>query len=161
MIKYGVLYDPNLFDHLLVHVLDFDRERVITRCVELKRDVVMRDEYDTGTRMKLNLGHTFGHGIEAKSNFTLSHGKAVAIGMAIVARACACPDTGKILDILNRFGLPTATDISADEILSYTLSDKKRSADQVSLILPNAIGNCSVVPVPVTELKSFLQAGLK
>lgn len=161
VIKYGVLYDPNLFDHLLVHGLDFDRERVITRCVELKRDVVMRDEYDTGTRMKLNLGHTFGHGIEAKSNFTLSHGKAVAIGMAIVARACACPDTGKILDILNRFGLPTATDISADEILSYTLSDKKRSADQVSLILPNAIGNCSVVPVPVTELKSFLQAGLK
>ena len=69
VIKYGVLYDPDLFAHLEEKSLDFDREAVITRCVELKRDVVMEDEFDTGIRMKLNLGHTIGHGVEAKSQF--------------------------------------------------------------------------------------------
>ena len=64
VIKYGVLYDPALFAHLSEHGMDFDREKVITRCVELKRDVVAEDEFDTGARMKLNLGHTIGHGVE-------------------------------------------------------------------------------------------------
>ena len=160
VIKYGILYDPTLFSHLEQRGLDFDREYVITRCVELKRDVVMEDEFDTGARMKLNLGHTIGHGVEAKSNFTLSHGKAVAIGIAIVSRACGCADTSRILSILAQFGLPASTSESADDILSYVLSDKKRSANQVNLILPNAIGSCSIVPTPVEKLKSFIQAGL-
>lgn len=91
VIKYGVLYDPKLFAHLEEKGLSFDREAVITRCVELKRDVVMEDEFDTGARMKLNLGHTVGHGVEAKSHFAISHGKAVAIGMAIVSRHPPAP----------------------------------------------------------------------
>ena len=160
VIKYGILYDPQLFAHLEENGLDFDREAVITRCVELKRDVVMEDEFDTGARMKLNLGHTIGHGVEAKSNFTLSHGKSVAIGMAIVSRASGCPDVPRIIAILKQFGLPISTEDSADEILAYALSDKKRSGDLVRLILPNRIGDCSIVPTPVAELKSFIQAGL-
>ena len=160
VIKYGILYDPVLFAHLEEKRLDFDREAVITRCVELKRDVVMEDEFDTGARMKLNLGHTIGHGVEAKSHFTLSHGKSVAIGMAIVSRACGCADTPRILGILKKFGLPTSTNDTADEILAYALSDKKRSGNLVKLILPNAIGDCSIVPTPIDELKSFIQAGL-
>ena len=160
VIKYGILYDPVLFSHLEEKGLDFDREAVITRCVELKRDVVMEDEFDTGARMKLNLGHTIGHGVEAKSNFTLSHGKSVAIGMAIVARASNCPDTARILSILRQFGLPTTTDDSAEDIFTYALSDKKRSGNTVKLILPNAIGDCAIVPTPVERLKSFIQAGL-
>lgn len=160
VIKYGILYDPVLFSHLEQKGLCFDREYVITRCVELKRDVVMEDEFDTGARMKLNLGHTIGHGVEAKSNFTLSHGKSVSIGIAIVSRACRCVDTPRILAILQQFGLPISTEESAEDILFYALSDKKRSADQVSLILPNAIGDCSIVPTPIDQLESFIQAGL-
>ena len=160
VIKYGILYDPVLFAHLEEKGLDFDREAVITRCVELKRDVVMEDEFDTGARMKLNLGHTIGHGVEAKSHFTLSHGKSVAIGMAIVSRACGCADTPRILGILEKFGLPVSTTDTAEEILSYALSDKKRSGNLVNLILPNAIGDCSIVPTPIDKLKSFIQAGL-
>ena len=83
VIKYGVLYDPELFYHLQKHGLSFDREWVIARCVTLKRDVVAQDEFDRGARQKLNLGHTFGHSVEALSNFAISHGQAVAIGMAI------------------------------------------------------------------------------
>ncbi len=160
VIKYGVLYDPSLFAALEQYGLAFDRESVIARCVELKRDVVMADEFDTGERMKLNLGHTIGHGVEAKSNFSLSHGKSVAIGMAIVARASHCPDAKRIQNLLTRFGLPTATHYPAEDIYAYTLSDKKRSGSTVSLIVPRAIGCCDIVPTPISELKSFIQAGL-
>jgi len=160
VIKYGILYDPSLFAHLEKWGLDFDREAVITRCVELKRDVVMEDEFDTGARMKLNLGHTIGHGVEAKSHFEISHGKAVAIGTAIVSRASNCRDTDRILSILRKFGLPTATEYSAEDLYAYSLSDKKRSGGTVSLIIPEEIGLCSIVPTPVENLQSFIEAGL-
>ena len=160
VIKYGILYDPDLFAHLTEKGLAFDRKAVITRCVELKRDVVTQDEFDTGLRMKLNLGHTVGHGIEAISNFSLSHGKAVAIGMAIVSRASRCPDGQKILACLERFGLPTTTDYAPADIYRCALSDKKRSVATVSLILPRAIGSCAIVPTPIADLKSFIEAGL-
>jgi len=160
VIKYGILYDPVLFGHLEKTGLNFDREAVITRCVELKRDVVAEDEFDTGARMKLNLGHTIGHGVEARSNFSLSHGKSVSIGMAIVCRASRCPDTPRILSVLDKFGLPIKTVYSPDDIFSYTLSDKKRSGNLVRLIIPESIGNCNIVPTPIDSLKSFIQAGL-
>lgn len=160
VIKYGILYDLELFSHLETYGLRFDREWVIARCVELKRNVVMADEFDTGERMKLNLGHTIGHGVEAASEFTVSHGFAVAIGTAIVCRASCCSDANRITELLKAFGLPTETDIPADILYSATLSDKKRSADTISLIIPERIGTCHIVPTPVNELKSFIGAGL-
>ena len=160
VIKYGVLYDEPFFSYLEQTGLDFDREAVIARCVEMKRDVVMDDEFDTGLRMKLNLGHTIGHGVEARSEFSLSHGKSVAIGMAIVARASHCPDTGRIVHCLEAFGLPTTIDYPVEDIYTYTLSDKKRSGGTVSLIIPYAIGDCRIVPTPVETLKTFIEEGL-
>lgn len=166
VIKYGILYDAELMRHLQEKGLAFDREMVIERCVAWKRDAVEADEFDTGARMKLNLGHTIGHGVEARSHFTLSHGKSVAIGMAIVARTAkkrglCSPDTcDTLLEVLKTFGLPACTEYSPEEIFSYTLSDKKRSGDTVRLIVPRAIGNCEILPTPVGELKSFIQEGL-
>lgn len=166
VIKYGVLYDPALFTHLAETGLDFDREQVITRCVELKRDVVAEDEFDTGARMKLNLGHTIGHGVEAQSHFEISHGKGVAIGMAIVSRAAEkrgiCQTSAKdaILDILEKFGLPSSCDYSAESLYLSALSDKKRSGGMVNLIIPERIGFCRIVPTPVEEIQSFIEAGL-
>ena len=166
VIKYGILYDPQLFAHLEERGLTFDREYVIGRCVELKRDVVMEDEFDTGARMRLNLGHTFGHGIEAQSHFTVSHGKAVAMGMAIVSRAAAklgvCGPQAKdrILGLISHFGLPLDTDRPAADIYRSALSDKKRSGGTVNLIVPERIGFCRIQPTPVEKLQSFLEAGL-
>lgn len=160
VIKYGVLYDEELISHLETHGLAFDREWVITRCVQLKRDVVAEDEFDTGERMKLNLGHTIGHGVEAASNFTISHGQAVAIGLSIACRACPCRDTKRILSLLTAFGLPTGTLFSAEVLYAYTLSDKKRSGNTLNLILPLAIGDCVIHPYPIDKLQSFIQAGL-
>lgn len=166
VIKYGILYDSTLFAQLEADGLDFDREAVIARCVELKRDVVAQDEFDTGLRMKLNLGHTIGHGVEAKSHFTISHGKAVAIGMAIISRSalslglCSKACCQKILAILQQFGLPTKTHDTASELYAYTLSDKKRSGGTINLIVPRDIGCCEIVPTKVDQLESMIQAGL-
>lgn len=166
VIKYGVLYDPVLFSHLQDNGLLFDREEVIARCVELKRDVVMEDEFDTGARMNLNLGHTIGHGVEAISQYAISHGKAVAIGMAIVSRAAVKmgifqeEDAERLLLVLEKFGLPIDSEYSAEELYGYTLSDKKRSGSHISLILPHRIGYCEIVSTPVDDLRSFIQKGL-
>ena len=161
VIKYGILYDPVLFATLQEQGMDFGREEVITRCVELKRDVVAEDEFDTGARMKLNLGHTIGHGVEALSNFQLSHGKSVAIGMAIVARsACDTATCDAILGILTQFGLPTETTSSAEDLYTRALSDKKRAGGTVNLIVPVTIGDCVVVPTPVADVKAFIKKGL-
>lgn len=160
VIKYGILYDPQLFTELENAKLMFDREKVITRCIELKRDVVMLDEFDTGERMKLNLGHTVGHSIEQASHFTLSHGKAVAMGIAIISRAFSPVDCDRILSTLRAFGLSEKCEYSADTLLKHMLSDKKRADNTIRLIVPRAIGNCEIVPTPIDDLKSILQAGL-
>ena len=166
VIKYGILYDIELFSHLEDNGLLFDRETVIARCVELKRDVVMEDEFDTGARMRLNLGHTIGHGVEARSQFTVSHGKAVAIGMSIVTRSalvhgiCNQQTCNRILNCITAFGLPAKTSNTSQELFESALSDKKRSGGMVNLIIPQKIGDCLIIPTEVHKLKSFIEAGL-
>ena len=166
VIKYGILYDAYLFSQLEAQGLNFDREAIITRCVELKAQAVMQDEHDTGLRQKLNLGHTVGHAIERCSNYAISHGQAVAAGTAIIARAaaahqiCSKECTTKIENILMQYGLPTRTDFSTEELVCRMLSDKKRAGSRINLILPTEIGNCIIHPIPVEELKSFIEAGL-
>lgn len=166
VIKYGVLFDPELFRHLMERGTAFDRAYVISRCVECKRDIVAADEFDTGTRQLLNLGHTVGHGIEKASAFAISHGAAVAAGMAIVSRAavsmgvCGSDCARQVEEILEKFGLPTGTGFSPEELLDGMLSDKKRSGNYVNLILPERIGHCRIQKTPVETLKSFLEAGL-
>ena len=156
VIKYGVLYDAELFDHLKTCGQAFDRLAVVSRCVELKRDVVAEDEFDVSARQKLNLGHT----IEAQSNFTITHGQAVAIGMAIVAKA-GCPSIYReLVTVLEKFQLPTKTGFTAHQLYISALSDKKRAGGTVNLIIPKAIGDCAIVPTEVAKLESFIKEGL-
>lgn len=166
VIKYGILYDASLYDHLSVNGPEFDREYVISRCISLKGNVVKEDEFDTGARQKLNLGHTVGHAIEALSNFDITHGQAVAIGTAIIAKASVnnniCPKSiyEQIDQILKSFHLPTETAFSAQQLYGITLSDKKRASNSINLIVPHAIGQCEILKIPVHQLQSFIEAGL-
>ena len=166
VIKYGILYDSELIDYLMNSGTDFDLETVVAKCIAFKRDVVQKDEFDTGVRQKLNLGHTIGHGIEAGSNYQITHGHAVAAGMAIVTRAAVSqklcdPAAYSLLEaLLLKFGLPIKTDYTADMLFHSALSDKKRSGGNVNLIVPRAIGNCEIIKMPVAELKSFIEEGL-
>ena len=166
VIKYAMLYDPQLMAYLEQTGADFDREEVIAKCVEFKRNVVQEDEFDTGARQKLNLGHTIGHGIEAGSQFRIRHGQAVAAGMAIVTRAavsiglCDKEVSDRLVKLLTKFDLPVSTVYQAEELYTCALSDKKRSGGTVNLIIPRRIGFCEIVPTPVTEIKSLIEAGL-
>lgn len=160
VIKTAILFDPGLFAHLRERGTGFDREYVITRCVECKRDVVCADEFDKGERQKLNLGHTIGHAIEKCSDFSVSHGQAVAIGTAMMVRTFY-PNPAEIEDVLRAFGLPTETAFDAQSLASAALSDKKRAGDTLTLVVPRAIGGCTLEKIPVSELQAVIEAGMQ
>lgn len=160
VIKYSILYDEKLFAHLESNGLNFVREDVIGRCIELKRDVVTADEFDKGERQKLNLGHTIGHGIEAQSNFTVTHGQAVAIGMTIIAKSTCKAIHPQLVSVLEMFKLPTSTNYTAKQLFLSALSDKKRSGDILNLIIPKRIGECVIYPIPIEALESVIEEGL-
>jgi 3-dehydroquinate synthase len=86
VIKYGVIASEELFEICRDGFKD-NIEEIIYRCVSIKRDIVMEDEFDTGMRQLLNFGHTIGHGIEACSKYYITHGTAVAIGMVLITKA--------------------------------------------------------------------------
>ena len=145
---------------------DFPKTRlpeIIARCVEAKAEVVRLDEKDTGCRQKLNLGHTFGHAIEKQSDFAISHGKGVAIGMVMAAklshRLNLCDESvpRRIADCLTRVGLPTSADYSADDLLSAALSDKKRAGGKITVVLPEAVGQCGLYPVPIETFAQWMK----
>ena len=164
VIKYGILYDEKLFAHLEEMSLDFNRELVISRCVELKRNVVMDDEFDTGARQKLNLGHTFGHAVEKSSNYAIPHGHAVAVGTVLIAKSackqklCSPELCEKITRIFQKFHLPVETNISRQSLLEVVTSDKKRSGQTLNLIIPSQLGNCEIYPVAVNQIGAFVEA---
>lgn len=159
VIKYGMILDAALYDTL--HTLPFDREAVVARCVEIKRDVVQQDEFDNGVRGLLNFGHTFGHAIEKLSNFGVSHGEAVAKGMVIAARIAPlcglCDVADELSALLVEYGFDITCGYSACDIYDALLSDKKRRGGNISVVLPRAVGDCVLHTLPVEELKDLLQ----
>ena len=165
VIKYGLLNNAPFFNDLMETPAKEQYEHVISTCVEMKKQVVLSDEFDRGARQKLNLGHTIGHAVEQCSGFTLLHGECVAIGMAVITRAavkkgfCAKETLDTVEKILKLYGLPDKTDYSADKLLDVALSDKKVANGNISLIVPEAVGKCSIQPVPAEALREWMQAG--
>ena len=167
VIKYGILRDTDLFEHLMARGKDFDREYTVTRCIEIKRDLVVEDTFDHGQRQLLNLGHTLAHAAEKLSDYRLTHGCAVAMGMASAARAaeaegsCSRECAERIEEILLRFGLPVRFEgIEKEALLDAVLSDKKRRGSRIRLIIPREIGDCVIREMGVDEMKEFLMPGL-
>jgi 3-dehydroquinate synthase len=166
VIKYGMIGDPDLLALLAQRDFRADPEEIVARCVAMKRDLVEADEFDTGARQLLNLGHTVGHGIEACSGYGLSHGKAVAIGMAIVTRAAVslgkCPAEAlpNLLALLEKYHLPSTTTYSAQALYEKTLSDKKRAGNSLHLVVPIAWGKSELQTIPVADLLPWIQKGL-
>lgn len=163
VIKYGVIYDRALFDAVRGGNVKNNLEKIIARCVELKRDVVAKDEFDKGERQLLNFGHTMAHSIEKCSNFEVSHGSAVAIGMVIAARAAAklgwseedC--TEEIISAVTANSLPSKCGYSPADLADAALSDKKRAGDSISFVVPEVIGNCYLKKVSVDVLREIAE----
>ncbi len=153
--------DGRLFD-MLKGPMGPHLEEVIERCLTIKSRLVYEDEFDTGPRQLLNFGHTFGHAVEKCSGYEVSHGKAVAIGMVVAGHiaekmgVCSSDCCIKIKDMVTSLGLPHKTDLSDAELLSAMTSDKKRSLEEVTLVLPEEIGSCVLKKIPVKDLGSVM-----
>jgi len=167
VIKYGMIASDRLLDQLLNEPLAGNYDHIIAACVTIKRDIVQEDEFDRGERQLLNFGHTVGHAIELLEGYTMSHGKAVAIGMMIETRAAvrqnfAQPECMYLLEsLLEHFDLPAHTDYGAEELYQKALQDKKRTGGEITLVIPYAIGKCTLKKIPVTELHDWIERGLE
>jgi 3-dehydroquinate synthase len=177
VVKYGLIGDAGFFAWLDANWRDVlaggpAREHAIATSCRAKAIVVARDERETGTeRHLLNLGHTFGHALEAAAGFSdrLMHGEAVAIGMALAfafsaRRGLLAPaEVERVVRHLKTVGLPTRpSDIpgalpDADALMALMAQDKKVRRGKLTLILARGIGASFVAPdVDPAEVRAFL-----
>ncbi len=161
VIKYACIRDAVLFDAIASGAMDIGV--TIERCVRIKIAVVAGDERDRGERMLLNFGHTVGHALEKATGFCrYTHGQAVAIGMAA---ACAMgeklgvtpPGTGRrVRALLERFSLPSASDLDADAIREAIRSDKKNLSDRIYFVFLRDIGEGILYPLQLSALDGLI-----
>jgi 3-dehydroquinate synthase len=183
--KYGVLGDEAFFtwlenNHGEVFKGGAAREHAIATSCRAKAAIVARDERETGDRALLNLGHTFGHALEAATGFSdrLFHGEGVAIGTVLAAEFSASlgmipqSDAARVKRHLAEVGLPThLQDIAgfaqegladADALLALMAQDKKVRRGKLTFILLEAVGRAVIAKdVDPSRVRDFLQAKLK
>ena len=175
--KYGLIDRPDFFAWLEKNWREVfsggpARTEAIAESCRAKADVVARDEFETGDRALLNLGHTFGHALEAAVHYDgarLVHGEGVAIGMALAHRFSARmnlaspDDAARVEAHLKTVGLPwRMADIpgelpGAERLLDYIAQDKKVSRGTLTFILTHGVGQSFIArDVPASEVLSFL-----
>lgn len=177
-LKHGLICDRAYFDRLAgpdAVALGGDpgaMTRAVVRSVEIKSAVVAEDEREAGRRALLNLGHTFGHAVEAELGFDdaiLTHGEAVALGCALAFRfsvrrgQCAPDEAERLQAVLAAAGLPTGLSglapLSADALIGRMAGDKKAQGGRITLILARRIGEAFVeTDVDPATLRAFLVA---
>lgn len=179
VVKYGLIDDVAFFDWCSANLDAFfandpvSREYAIVHSVQSKARIVAADEKElTGTRALLNLGHTFGHALEADTGFSdrLFHGEAVAAGMALAFRysarlgLCSTEDVGRVADLLKRAGLPTTladakVTANGTDLVGHMLHDKKMSGGTLPFLLARGIGQTFLSKdVDLDDVADFLDA---
>ena len=179
VVKYGLLGDFGFFEWLETHsaaVLAREPDalaRAVIRSVEMKAEIVAEDEKEQGRRALLNLGHTFGHALEAETGYgaALLHGEAVAAGQALAFRfsaaqgLCAGQDAARATAAIAGAGLPTRLDeipghpFDAARLVRHMAQDKKAEAGQLTFVLVRALGDAFVAKnVDAEAVRRFLIA---
>ncbi len=159
VIKYGIIYDSAFFQWLegaTQALLAKEPEAIaytIRRCCEIKAEVVAKDEREGGLRAILNLGHTFGHAIEAEQGYgNWLHGEAVAAGMVLACLSAeqlgwlGSSDTARVCRLLASFSLPVSgpENMTKDDYIRHMVHDKKVAQGQMRFVIPEAIGKAVV-----------------
>lgn len=154
VIKYGAIYDAAFFEKLESHP-SLDEagllDEIVYTCCDLKRAVVERDEKDTGERMLLNFGHTFGHAVEQLGNYErFIHGEGVALGMVLAAQAGEClgvtpaGTADRLRRLCGTFGLPTECPYTPAQLAPLMALDKKALGKEIRLVLLREMGSAFV-----------------
>jgi 3-dehydroquinate synthase len=161
IVKYGLIYDKPFFEwletkgHALLHGKKEKQVHAIKTCCAMKAEIVSKDEKESGLRMVLNLGHTFGHAFEAGAGFsnTLLHGEAVALGLVKAFELshrlghCKPAEIERVRHHLNAVGLPTSIKgrgFDSGQLLGHMYSDKKAENGELTFILARSIGEAFV-----------------
>ena len=171
IIKCGAISDASLWQDLekltgLQDLLEHS-EAIISKALNVKKTVVEEDEFDNGSRLLLNFGHTIGHAIENTAGYgKISHGEAVAIGMVQISRAAETKGlspkgiTDEIKTMNQKYGLPNAYQPwEAEKFYSAITHDKKARGDSLNIILLDEIGQARIQKIKLTEIKDFLIEG--
>lgn len=177
LVKYAAILDIRFFEFLeekRAQLMEMDEEatvRAVCRAAELKAGIVAKDEREqSGLRALLNFGHTFGHAIEAGMEYRgLSHGEAIAVGMAGEARLAEAlgmlpgDAVGRLEELLAGYGLPTRLGgIDAERIIGLMGHDKKVAAGKIRFALPDGLGRGAVITDPPREaVKSALKGVIR
>jgi 3-dehydroquinate synthase len=179
VVKHGVIADAMLLERTVSDVpslLDPSTRRpdameaLIARSVEIKAEIVRRDERENGLRQVLNFGHTIGHAVEAAAGYTLLHGECVALGMlyeVTIAVKMGIASSGTARDVrraVERIQLPTTLpqNLSADRLVAVMRSDKKMRSGALRFALPREIGTMATgdgtwsVPVDESVVRGVL-----
>lgn len=172
VIKYGIIYDSDFFEWLNTHRARIQQQdsqtlsTMIARCCQVKADIVNQDEKEHGIRALLNLGHTFGHAIEAQMGYgKWLHGEAVAAGivlacnLSVIRNQMLTSELRQVTQLLAYFGLPITgpIEMTAQQYITHMQRDKKVLSGTMRFILPIGIGNAQVVSnVTQQELKQLL-----
>ncbi len=177
VVKYGLIDDPDFFEYCDNNVQAFFdgdtavRAYAIAHSVQSKARIVAADERElTGTRALLNLGHTFGHALEADTGYSerLLHGEAVAAGMALAFRYsarrghCTASDAERAASVLHKAGLPTGlaeagVTAGGAELVEHMLHDKKKAGGTLPFLLANGIGKTFLAKdVDLADVAEFL-----
>lgn len=182
-VKSGIIADPSLFTYIRdnseklkeymddtgIRGEDFHRliETVAFRSADVKRIIVEKDEKESGERQLLNLGHTFGHAIEKLSGYGTSHGLAVAKGTALIAEASAAAgmipaaSAEEIISALAGLGYDLSCPYRAEDLAEAALSDKKRRGSEITLVIPEKVGRCSLRRIQTAGLKDLIRSALE
>ncbi len=161
MAKYAIL-DKKVFEQINMDASDL--QRLVYLCVDYKRSVVEKDEFEGGLRKLLNLGHTPAHGIEKLSEYKIPHGRAVAMGLEIILSASLKQGfiDENTFEILKQTvqkctkARSASVSFSIEDIARASLADKKRSGDSITLIMIFGVGDCRPVKINVNDLKEYL-----
>jgi len=163
VIKHAMIKDRDM----MFALDDLSAAEMCKRNIKIKASVVELDEFDTGIRKILNFGHTVGHAVEVLSDYKISHGSAVSIGMTVISRASENlglteePVLTELTEILKKHKLPVQCDYSSKNLADAALRDKKRSGEKITLVIPKKIGSAELYDLPVEKLESFISKGLE
>ena len=157
-VKYALL-DAKIFD--IVNKKDFDILEFVYACIKYKADIVEMDEFEKHERKLLNLGHTIAHGIEKLSEFNISHGKAVSMGLKIITQTSfnrgliTQKEKCDILSMLDNTIGNIDCPFDLFDILKIALVDKKRKGNSITLVMIGGIGKPILKDLPVSELTEY------
>lgn len=172
VVKYACIKDASFFDELMsiktTEQLFQSIDDIIYKCLNIKKELVEKDERDTGDRMLLNFGHTFGHAIENYFNYEYSHGEAVALGMYYITEKSEAlgltekGTSGKIKDLLINFNIQyrLPSSLNMDAVKNTIYLDKKNISGSIKLILLKKIGTSYIESVPMKEINNFFEENI-